>query len=183
MHAAVFPWLTWSLPRRPQLDPGIDKDAKIRLSTPGRNSFLTPSIPAPLRHACPRLNRPPLSFYDTSRRRDRAFRSSVHGAHSSWKRICFGESERQWATEDLGGMSRETLKLIGEAQEKGEEEVIRGERSPQSQIQMSLMGFQGHWIVSILHFFLFATASPSSSPRLSSFPLLSSSLPDFIGSY
>lgn len=79
-------------------------------------------------------------------------------------------------------MSRETLKLIGEAQEKGEEEVIQGKRRPQSQIQMSLMGFQGHWIFSILHFFLFATASPSSSPCLSSFPLLSFSLPDFIDS-
>lgn len=130
--------------------------------------------------ACPWLNRPlprpPLSAFTTPAgdvtelSAERSARPIRHGKKSALVRASL--AERQQIRE---GWARETLKLIGEAQGKGEEEVTQGESSPQSEIQMSLAGFQGHWIVFILPGSCLCHCLPILLP-LASFASLSSRL-------
>lgn len=135
--------------------------------------FWLPKIPPSLKcHACPRVNRLPLwlllckqkiwqSFFG------RAFTEPIrHGKKSALVRV--SSNERWMGKREKGKRQRgrasgrdepKEIKLIAKCWRRARKRSHKAKRREKTHIQISFIGFQGQWIVSILYFFLSATVS------------------------
>lgn len=205
MHAVAFPWLIKPLSGQPQLDPGTDKDTKNDTKPWTQNPFWFPKPtpprppPTPPNYNTTRVPEWTVSlfgFYYASRRSDRAFLDERSQSPSVmernllwWEWAVMNDGwERERRERGRGRASgrdeQQEIKLIAKCWRRARKRSHKAKRRERTQIQMSFIGFQGQWIVSILHFFLSVTVSHCFPPPPALFvSSVSSSLSDFIGSY